>query len=213
MQSILRQQIAFRCPSCATATIGFIGRLHSVSDMLRLKCECGEYALEIKGEKDGRVSLNVPCVFCKDTHTFTISGELFSRDIPTMLPCPHSHHDILFIANENDMPALLERSAGELSLVLSSFEADELSDIQPMEVDDAEAMPDPAIYDVLNFVIRDLEADGKVVCPCKKGPYELRFTDFGAEAVCSSCGASYKFYAMSGASAESYLEADKIELT
>ena len=107
----------------------------------------------------------------------------------------------------------LERSAKELSFILESFEADEVSDIQPMDVDEAEAAPDPAIFDVLNFVVRDLEDAGGITCPCGKGPYEVRFTDDGAEAVCSTCGASYRFYARSAASAESYLSLDSITLS
>lgn len=213
MSRISRQQIAYRCPACATATLGFIGKLHSVSDMLRLRCECGEAALEIRPIADGKVQLSVPCVYCKDEHTYVISADIFARDIPTSLPCPNSRHDILFIADESDMRSELERSASELSTILTSFEADDVKDIQPMDVDSAECAPDPAIYDVLNFVVRDLEDAGKVSCPCGNGPYELRFTDDGAEAYCTSCGATYPFHATSAATAETYLSLDSITLS
>ena len=210
---ILRQQIAYRCPECGTATIGFLGGLRSVSDMLRLKCECDKFALEIKGTKDGKIGISVPCVFCKDTHSYTVSPDLFHREGATRLPCPHSHHDIFFIADDKTMAEELDRSAKELSFVLSTFEAESLEDIQPMDVDTAEAAPDPTIYDTLNFVVRDLEDAGKVICPCKKGPYELRFTDTGMQLSCGGCGATYEFHAMSGASAEMYLDITEIKLS
>ena len=111
------------------------------------------------------------------------------------------------------MRAEIERSANELSAVLLSFEADEVKDIQPMDVDEAEAAPDPAVFDVLNFVLRDLEDEGAIECPCKKGSYSIRFTDDGAEAVCSSCGATYRFYAGTAASAETYLSLGSIKLS
>ena len=107
----------------------------------------------------------------------------------------------------------LDRSAKELSFVLSTFEAESLEDIQPMDVDTAEAAPDPAIYDTLNFVVRDLDDAGKVTCPCKKGPYELRFTDTGMQLSCGGCGATYDFHAMSGAGAEMYLDISEIKLS
>ena len=209
----LRQQIAYRCPECGTATIGFLGGLRSVSDMLRLKCECDKFALEIKGTRDGKVDVSVPCVFCKDTHHYTVSAEIFTRETATRLPCPHSHHDIFFIADDKTMDEELLRSSRELSFVLSGFEAESIKDIQPMDVDTAEAAPDPAIYDTLNLVVRDLEDAGKITCPCKKGPYELRFTDTGMQLSCNGCGASFEFYAMSGAGAETYLDISEIKLS
>ena len=54
---------------------------------------------------------------------------------------------------------------------------------------------------------------GKVTCPCKKGPYELRFTDTGMQLSCGGCGATYDFHAMSGAGAEMYLDISEIKLS
>ncbi len=207
------QQIAYRCPECGVACVGFLGALSSVSDMLRLKCECEGDALEVIKEERGRVKLNVPCVFCKDKHTYILSSDILAREQLTSIACPHSNHDILFIGSAEDISPALERSASELSLILSSFEADELSDIQPQDIDTDTAPPDPGVFDVINFVVRDLEATGELTCPCKEGPYEVRFTEDGAEVVCSRCGASYVFFARSAASAESYLSIDSIKLT
>lgn len=213
MSDISRQQIAYRCPECGIANIGFLGGLRSVSGMLRLKCECDKHALEIKPAKDGKVQISVPCVFCKSSHSYVLSPDIFERSTPTRLPCPHSHHDIFFIADEKGIQEELERTAKELSFVLSAFEADDIEDIQPIDLDEEDAPPDPAVFDVLNFVVRDLEDMGKLSCPCKKGPYDLRFTDTGAEVYCTACGASFRFTARSAASAESYLDIDEIKLS
>ncbi len=211
-KSVLRQQIAFRCPECGVATVGFLGGLAQVSDMLRLKCECGAYMLDIKKEAEGKVRLNVPCVYCKDIHTYIVKTDVITRQETTRLSCPHSGQDILFIAESAAMGDELNRSANELERILASFEADDISDIQPHEIDEGEAAPDAGIFDVLNFVLRDLEDADSVKCPCGKGPYDLRFTDEGAEAHCIECGATYTFYAKSQAMAESYLSLDSITL-
>ena len=120
--------------------------------------------------------------------------------------------DILFIANEDQMSPLLERSARELERVLASFEAEDLHDIQPLDIDENDAPPAPAIFDSINFVVRDLEAEGKVHCPCGEGPYELRFCDEGMQVYCEHCGTSYTFYAKSQTVAEEYLGLDEITL-
>lgn len=212
MANIRRNQIAFRCPECGTATVGFLGGLSSVSDMLRLKCECQNWALEIKKLADGKLHLSVPCVFCKDTHGYTVSAGVINRDEPTMLACPYASMDILFMGDEVQLPRELERSAKELERILASFEAEDLHDIQPLDIDENDAPPDPSIFDSINFIVRDLEAEGKVHCPCGQGEYELRFCDEGMQVYCTHCGTSYTFYAKTQTAAEEYLGLDEITL-
>ena len=207
-----KTQIAFRCPACGVATVGFFGSVRSVSDLIRLKCECGESSLDIKNERDGRVHLSVPCVYCKDSHGYLLSDDILDRSEPTRLSCPYSGMNIAFMAEPEALTAELERSAEELSRILASFEAEELSDIQPEDLDSEAAPPDPAVFDAINFLVRDLEADGKIECPCKSGSFELRFTDTGIQVYCTKCGASYTFFARTAAMAEEYLGLDSLIL-
>ncbi len=210
--SIRRNQIAYRCPDCGVATVGFLGGLSSVSDMLRLKCECGGSSLDVKRGTDKKLHLSVPCVYCKDEHGYNISAEILTRDDTLRLSCPFSGMDIFFSTDASQMGAELDKSADELSRVMQSMEAEELRDIQPQDVAEDSCPPDPAIYDTLNFVVRDLEAEGAIKCPCGKGGYGLRFCDEGMQVYCESCGASYIFHARSVSLAEEYLSADKLEL-
>ena len=106
----------------------------------------------------------------------------------------------------------VENSANELSHILACFEAESLSDIQPQDVGEDSMPPDPAIYDTLNFIVRDLEAEGELHCPCGKGPYDLRFTDDGMQVYCDSCGATYEFHAKSVSVAEEYIPLESITL-
>ena len=205
--------IAYRCPECATLIYGFVGKFALSAGMLRLKCSCGNSALDVSFTSDKKVRLSVPCIFCKQNHNYVVSQNLFfGRDI-FLLNCPYSNMDICFIGEKEKTDEQAERTGKELERLLAELEAEDLKDIQPMDVDTAEAAPDPAIYDTLNFVVRDLEDAGKVSCPCQKGPYELRFTDTGMQLSCSGCGATYELYAMSGAGAETYLDITEIKLS
>ena len=210
--AIKRTQIAYRCPDCATATVGFLGGLGSVSDMLRLKCSCGESALDIKKQSDGKIALSVPCVYCKSNHSYTVAPEVMRREELTRFSCPYSGMGIAFIGDENDVSGEIQTSAEDLSRIMASLEAETVADIQPQEVGEDSMPPDPAIYDTLNFVLRDLEAEGEVHCPCQMGEYDLRFTDEGMQVWCKNCGATYDFYARSVSVAEEYLTIDSITL-
>ena len=210
--AIRRTQIAYRCPDCATATVGFLGGLSAVSDMLRLKCSCGESALDIKKQSDGKVNLSVPCVYCKSNHSFVVAAEIIGRDEPAKFSCPYSGMGIAFIGDEESVAKEIDNSAEELSRIMTSLEAETVSDIQPQDVGEDSMPPDPAIYDTLNFVLRDLEAEHAVHCPCDNGSYDLRLTDDGMQVWCKNCGATYDFYARSVSVAEEYLTLDSITL-
>ena len=207
-----RTQIAYRCPECAVMTVGFLGGLSSVSDMLRLKCSCGASSLDIKKQPDGKINLSAPCVYCKSNHSYVISPEIMRRDELTRFNCPYSGMGIVFIGDEESVSLETEKSAEELSRIMTSLEAEEVRDIQPEEVAEDSVAPDPAIFDTFNFLVRDLESTGSVKCPCPDGEYDLRFTDDGMQIYCKRCGAARDFYARTAAAAEEYLTIDEIIL-
>jgi hypothetical protein len=135
----------------------------------------------------------------------------FDRD-KFLLNCPYTGMDIAFIGEEEDINKELKRTEEEIGRLMASFEAEELSDIQPADMTEEEILPDPAVYDTLRFVVKNLEAEGRVKCPCSDGRYELRFVDNGVEVYCENCGASYTFTATSPSVAEEYLDIDSLEL-
>ena len=106
----------------------------------------------------------------------------------------------------------LERTRAELERLLTQLEAEELADIQPQDMNDDEILPDPAVYDTVRFIVKDLEAEGKVDCPCHDGTYELRFCDEGIQVYCEKCGATYTFHASSPSVTEEYLSLNSITL-
>ena len=202
--------IAYRCPDCGTVVFGIVGQLHA--EMLRIKCPCGGSALEVHFRKDKKVRFSTPCVFCKTSHSFVVSESIvFGRDL-FLLSCPYSRMDIAFLGDETKVMAEAERTEEELRRLLTSLEAETLSDIQPIPMNDDEILPDPEVYDIVRFLVRELEADGGIDCPCHMGPYEFRFTDGGVEVYCESCGASYNFPAESVAVAREYLDVREIRL-
>lgn len=208
-----QRNIAFRCPGCGSAVIGLVGKFALHANMLRLKCSCGdEQSLDITLSNDGKVRLSVPCLFCRQNHSYVVSESLFFENDRFLLNCPYSNMDIAFIGDEDTVNQELSRTEAELNMLLKNLEAEELSDIQPEEMTEAEILPDPAVYDTLRFVVKDLEADGRLKCPCGNGPYDLRFTDSGIQVWCESCGATYDFPVTSPTMAEEYLDLTELNL-
>ena len=209
-----QRHIAYRCPECGQANLALIGKFALKANMLRVRCDCKEDAdsLDITVGNDSKIKLAVPCLFCKQSHSYVISETVFFDRDSFFLNCPYSGMDIAFLGDEECISKELSRTEEEINRLMASFEAESLSDIQPEDMSDDEIPPDPAIYDTLRFVVKDLEEDGRIKCPCGDGEYDLRFTDTGMEVYCSKCGATYAFSAASPTMAEEYLELDEIIL-
>ena len=208
-----QRQIAYRCPECGSAVFGLVGRFAMKANLLRLKCGCDKSsALDIVATNDGKIRLSVPCIFCKQNHSYVVSESIFFNRDKFLLNCPYSGMDISFIGNEDSVKEELDRTGAELERLLMQLEAEELSDIQPQDMNEDEILPDPAVYDTVRFIVKDLEAEGKVDCPCHDGTYELRFCDEGIQVYCEKCGATYTFHATSPSVTEEYLSLDSITL-
>ncbi len=208
-----QRNIAYRCPECASSIFGIVGKFALSANMLRLKCSCDKpSALDINITNDGKIRLSVPCLFCKQNHNYVVSEAVFFDREKFLLNCPYTGMDIAFIGDEEEINKELKRTEEEITRLMASFEAEELSDIQPQEVGEDEVLPDPAVYDTLRFVVKDLEEEGKISCLCKNGKYDLRFTDEGVEVYCENCGGSYVFKATTPTLAEEYLSVDSLKL-
>ena len=141
-----------------------------------------------------------------------VSESIFFERDKFLLNCPYTGMDIAFIGDEESVIGELKRTEEEINRLLASFEAAELSDIQPQDMTDEEILPDPAVYDTVRFIVKDLEEESKVNCPCGDGKYELRFCDEGIQVYCEKCGATYTFHATSPSVTEEYLSLDSITL-
>ena len=208
----IQTHIAYRCHSCGTAVFGFVGKFALSAGMIRLKCSCGESYLDIKATADKKLRLTVPCVFCKTNHSFTVSQTIFFERDSFLLNCPYSNMDIAFIGEKEKVDEHVKRTGEEINRLLIDLEAEQLKDIQPQDVDENDVLPDPAAYDALRFLVKELEADGKIDCPCHKCEYDLRFSPNGIQAFCSDCGAVFDFNLAGEHSHEDYMELLEIKL-
>ncbi len=208
------RRIAYRCPECVVANLALVGRFALAANMIRVKCDCKDNAptLDISLTNDDKIRLSVPCLFCRQNHNYVVTKSIFFERDEFFLNCPYSGQDIAIIGDSETVNRELERTGHELEGIMKSLEAEVLSDIQPQDMPDEEILPDPAAYDTIRFIVKDLEEEGRVFCPCKNGEYDLRFCDDGIEVYCKRCGASYKFSAESAAMSELYLDIDEIRL-
>ncbi|MBO5788843.1 MAG: hypothetical protein J6R42_02740 [Clostridia bacterium] len=201
-------QVAYRCPSCGYAIFGLVTPFSVSQNLLRLKCQCGESSLGMQFTRDKKVRMTVPCLFCQQEHNYTVSQSLFFGRDQFLLACPYTNMDICFMGTKENIDQALKKSEEELMQLFAQLGAEE--DEETLQ---SPFLPDAQIYDILRFVVKELEAEGHIHCPCKSGPYELDISEDGVRVYCTECGASYVFLADSVSEAEAFLQCDELHLT
>lgn len=205
--------IAYRCPECNDVIYGLMGEFALNAHAMRLKCACGKTSLDISATHDKKIKFSVPCVLCKENHNFVVSPALFfERDI-FLGGCPYANVNILFIGEKEKIDNAVFENDKVLSKLIADMGVESLEDLQPTDMDEDEILPDASVYDLIRFVVKDLEAEEKVDCPCHSGNYNLRYAPGGIQVYCEDCGATYFFSCVSAAAAEEYLTVDEIKLS
>ena len=201
--------VAYRCPHCGEGVLSAVSIFSFGGDMLKLKCHCGESELIAIKTGDGKMRLTVPCLCCPKPHSFTVNSSMFfNRDI-FVIPCPYTDINICFLGETDKVSEELERTRLEL---LDMMSEEDLEKIASSNQDDL--LTDPQIFDIIMFVIRELDEENNIICKCDpgSGEYEVEVTDDGIKVSCKNCGASQLIPTDSLLGAHAFLYADKLIL-
>lgn len=182
------------------------------ADMVKLKCDCGKSEMTAIYSNDGKVRLTVPCIFCPKPHTFTVSSGVFFGKELFVLPCPYSDINIAMTGEVNNVKAELARSELELLQIL---EDNGLDSFAALHQQGERELSDPQIFDIIMFVINELDAEGKIYCRCEnegEGDFEVEVLDDGIKVSCKRCGASRVIPTDGLLAANAFLNADSLYL-
>lgn len=219
--------VAYRCPDCGTGVMSVVGLFALSADMVKLRCPCKKSEIQVIYNKESeQVRMTVPCIFCDKPHTFNINSPMFFTKDIFVLPCPYTDINIGFVGEQNNVKAELARTELEL---LDMLEQNGIKDFRELHGDDdGEILSDPQILDVVMFVIRDLDAEGKIYCRCHPNGreplpdgceqeredcnYDVEMTEDGLRVVCRDCGAGALIPTDSLLSAHAFLNCDCLKL-
>ncbi len=204
--------VAYRCPHCGTGVMSAVNPFLLGRSMVRLKCECGNSAMEITPTSDGKIRMSVPCLFCPKPHSFTVTEKLFYGQDLFVLPCPYTDLNVGVIGEINHVKAELSRGELELADLMEKHGIDSFA---ALHGESEECFVDPQVLEVVLFVVRDLDEEGKIYCRCGEGEereYDAEILSEGVRVTCRRCGASTLIPAGSVTEAQSFLECDALHL-
>jgi hypothetical protein len=202
--------VAYRCPKCGAGVMSVVGLFNLCADMVKLKCDCGESEMSIVYNKDSKMTFTVPCIFCPKPHQYTVSSNLFfGKDLFT-LSCHYTGVNIAMMGDTNAVKAELARSELEL---LDMLEKSGLEDLEGLKGE--ETLSDPQVLEILLYVIKELDEEGRIRCRGAEGEeheYEIEFLKSSMLITCKQCGASREIPTQSLIDAHEFLNADELVL-
>ena len=204
--------VAYRCPHCGAGIMSLVDPFTLNADMVKLRCDCKRSEMAVVYSNDGKVRLTVPCIFCPKPHSFVVNSSVFFGKDFFVLPCPYSDINIAMMGETNNVKAELARTELELLDMLEKSGLESFEEIRAENEQD-EFLGDPQIFDIIMFVINDLDAEGKIYCKCKdegEGDFEVEVLDDGIKVSCKKCGASRIIPTDGLLAANAFLNADSL---
>ncbi len=203
--------VAYRCPHCGAGVMSAVGVFSLTAEMFKLKCDCGKSEMTVVYSNDGKIRLTVPCLFCPTPHSFVLNSSVFFDKELFVLPCPYSDMNIAVMGELNNVKAELARGELELLELLEEHGIDSLEVFHAKE----DIFTDPQIFDIIMFVINELDAEGKIYCRCEsegEGDFEVEVLEEGIKVSCKKCGASRVIPTDTLLGANAFLNADSLYL-
>jgi hypothetical protein len=184
-----------------------VGAFSLSGDLFKLKCTCGGSQLNVEKTSDDKLRLTVPCLVCPTPHSYIISKNVFFGSDIFVIPCNLSGIDICFIGKEKEVASAILRSNDEIMKALGDTPIDSLRGSD-------EDYTDPAVFDMITYVVSDLCEEGKIYCHCKdgEGEYQADILKSSVLVKCKKCGASKTIEAHGVGDAESFLHASELVL-
>ena len=204
--------LAYRCPHCGSGVMTAVSLFALRGSMIRLKCTCGKSSMTAEPTGDGKVRLTVPCVICPKPHRFTVSEKVFFDSELFVLPCPYSDVNICVLGEINHVKAELART--ELQL-LDMMEKSGVGDLSALHREAEKTVTDPQVLEIVLFVIKDLDDEGKITCRCapdEERKYDAEILPEGVRVTCCKCGASKLIPTDSLLDAHDFLNCNELHL-
>ena len=206
--------IGYRCPACGGGVLGMCSELAlSGERLLRLCCPCGESHMSVTKTRDGAVSVTVPCLLCNTDHIYRVHPSVFFGRELFLLNCAYSNLDVAFIGEEEQVSRALDENEATLRRLFADAGLERLARVKNEEREEGDILPDAQVMDILRFLLRELEADEKIDCPCHNGDYDLEFTRRGVRVFCRNCEGAHTFEIASPEAAQDLLSCDNLTLT
>lgn len=222
--------ITYRCPVCVSHVLSMMGVFQLSGDLIKLKCSCGGSGLTIERKGNDKLNLQIPCLFCEETHSYTIDRHHIFSNKAFSLTCQVTGLEVCCIggeeavreyASEQDekLDAILRDCGFEsLEAYLTQTAAARLGGIEEEEEEPGEEeevlIDESEVVAAADFILSDLTEAGALHCACEEGEgeYAYSYQDGILQIFCRKCASESEIEMRTGADLRGFLDLDELEL-
>ena len=121
--------VAYHCPFCGMPILNPVTMFSTNGNLIKLKCVCGGSELVIHITKDKKVRITVPCIVCPNSHSFTVSSNIFFERELFAFSCTFTSINICFIGKYAKVYNAIKKNEEELLKAFAQYENDYYPDI------------------------------------------------------------------------------------
>ena len=130
--------IGYHCPQCGISILNSVNMFSfsTAGNLIKLKCPCGASELTINITREKKFRLNVPCIVCPNSHSYTLSPHIFFERDLFSFSCKFTALNICFIGKSQNVMEAMRKNEQELLETFAEYDDNfdhdnmkELSDI------------------------------------------------------------------------------------
>ena len=220
--------ITYRCPRCGSHVLSMMGVFRLSGDLIKLKCSCGDSKMTITRQPGDKIALEVPCIFCEESHRYVIDRKQLFSQKPFSLTCRVTGMDVCCVGDEDTVKKYAEDSDEKLDAILkecgfasleeylmrmASARAEQGMEDEDRFEEDEVLVDEGEVIAAADFILAELDEDDKILCGCEgKGDYAYSYRDGYLQCFCKKCGSEKDIPIRTGAELRQFLDIDEIEL-
>ncbi len=169
-----KRSVGFFCPVCRQAVIVERSAFLLAAGTHAIECPCGKSKIEIETQGE-KIKLQVPCLFCEQTHSFQCSTQAFLHEKIMAFSCGPSGLDCCYVGEEG----LVFKAMDRLQEVLDALEVQAASEGMFLNA--------TVMQEILEE-LRDIgQKENGIVCSCGSKNFTLEVGYSSVELCCSNC--------------------------
>ncbi len=204
--------LAYRCSHCGQTVLSMDGIFSLSGDLLKLKCDCGQSELTLTYQKDGKIRLEVPCLFCPRPHIYHLAADFLADKTYFDLTCPYSGLQVCMIGTKERVIASAKEADSSLQALL---EEAGVSDFRALRQEDNDDERDPQVDTIVHLTVENLWEEGHIQCNCADADNQEIHYEFLADSLlvyCKGCGATRMYPVSNLTTAMAFMDTAHIDL-
>jgi len=113
--------VGYHCPNCGLSILNKINIFSMEGNLIKMKCVCGGSELVAQSMKNNKFKIVVPCILCPNSHSYTLSSNVFFEKELFAFMCKFTAMNICFIGKSDRVFTAIKENEEELMKTFAAY--------------------------------------------------------------------------------------------